>query len=40
MLMKIMEHYSTERRGVQSEQAPLLMLGLSLRDDILFKISF
>ena len=35
-----MEHYSMERRGVQSEQAPPLMLGLSLRDDILFKISF
>ena len=38
--MKIMEHYSMEQRGVQSEQATLLMLGLSLRVDILFKISF
>ena len=29
-----------ELRGAQSEQALLLMLGLSLRDNILFKISF
>lgn len=40
MLMTIMEHYSMELRGAQSEQALLLMLGLSLRDNILFKISF
>lgn len=38
--MTIMEHYSMELRGAQSEQALLLMLGLSLRDNILFKISF
>lgn len=40
MLMTIMGHYSMELRGAQSEQALLLMLGLSLRDNILFKISF
>ena len=33
--MVIMQHYSIDLRGAQSEQALLLMLGLSLGDDIL-----